>query len=50
MKWKGYEDLADHTWEPEEGLKYVLGELSFLNSYYAVVNGAFSLERARKMS
>lgn len=37
VKWKGYEDLADQTWEPEDGLKE--GAEDVLNAYYKKIGG-----------
>ncbi|KAJ5669629.1 hypothetical protein N7462_010699 [Penicillium macrosclerotiorum] len=37
VKWKGYDDLADHTWEPEENLKE--GAMDILSEYYRKIGG-----------
>lgn len=37
VKWKGWEALKDHTWEPEIGLKE--GAEDILNTYYKKIGG-----------
>ncbi|KAJ5164341.1 uncharacterized protein N7500_006171 [Penicillium coprophilum] len=37
VKWKGYEDIDDHTWEDEEGL--MDGARDIVTSYYKKIGG-----------